>query len=93
MCSKCMMHQSWVNDKVYDNNLANLESMNLREFTSKFTVSMKGDQRNKLYCNKKNNFITIFYLKSFIPTSNKYLDFCKYLLNKIKPLISNKDSV
>ena len=71
---------------MHDNDSSNLEGMNLRDFSSRFTISSRGKRRNKLYCNQKRNYITIFYLKNYsCREGNKYDEYCKYSLIKFKP--------
>ena len=91
MYGKFIICQSWVNNKVYNDKLANLESISFRKFVLKFTISIKGDQRNKLCCNQKNNFVTVFYLKTYSSRgSENYYEYCKCNLIKFKPLIGSK---
>ena len=68
--------------------------MNFKEFVSKFTISIKGDWRNKLCYNQKNHFVTIFYLKIHSSRSSKnYYKYYKYNLINFKPWIGSKYNI
>ena len=43
--------ESWMNDKVCKDNSSDLKSMNLRDFSSRFTVGSRGNKIDKLCCN------------------------------------------
>ena len=89
-----MVHSSWLNERVYNENISLLEDLNLRNFIARYTVGTRGNLKNKLYSNQKSNYIVIFYLKVIsIYRGKDYTTYYKYTLIKFKYWFGNKTNV
>ena len=94
MYSQQMIRDSWSSEKMYDENLSSLNTMNLRDFYAKFWIGQRGNVKNKTIYNEKSNFVAIFYpSKNSYPDSDNYYKYCMYNLVKFKPWIGEKESV
>ena len=94
MYGQRMIRDSWCSEKMYDENLSSLDTINLRDFCAKFWISQRGNLKNKIIHDKKSNFVAIFYLsKNSYLDSDNYYEYCIYNLVKFKPWIGEKESV